>query len=148
MKKSYIAALLIIGILMGYIISTSANYSTYESFATAQSNNGKQFQVVGKLAKDRPMEYNPQKDPNRFSFYMVDSQGETRQVIYAGTKPQDFEKSEQIVLTGKMNGEVFEASKVLLKCPSKYIAKDVDKNGYYDMSKAGTNAPDSTTTTP
>jgi cytochrome c-type biogenesis protein CcmE len=35
-------------------------------------------------------------------------------------KPQDFERSEQIVLTGKMRGEDFVASDMLMKCPSKY----------------------------
>lgn len=34
--------------------------------------------------------------------------------------PQDIEKSEQIVLIGKMKGEEFHATEILMKCPSKY----------------------------
>jgi cytochrome c-type biogenesis protein CcmE len=41
------------------------------------------------------------------------------------TKPQDFERSEQIVLTGSMNGDTFEASDMLLKCPSKYKDQEI-----------------------
>ena len=39
---------------------------------------------------------------------------------YNGTKPNDFERSEQIVIIGKMKGEEFAASGILMKCPSKY----------------------------
>jgi len=40
-------------------------------------------------------------------------------VVFNGSKPQDIERSEQIVLTGKMDGDVFHASKILMKCASK-----------------------------
>jgi cytochrome c-type biogenesis protein CcmE len=75
---------------------------------------------VGKLQKEKEMVYNPIQDANYFSFYVKDQQGEECKVIYAGTKPQDFEKSEQIVLIGKMKADEFHASKILMKCPSKY----------------------------
>jgi cytochrome c-type biogenesis protein CcmE len=32
----------------------------------------------------------------------------------------DFEKSEQIVVIGKMKGDIFYAKDILTKCPSKY----------------------------
>ncbi len=41
-------------------------------------------------------------------------------MILHKSKPQDFDKSEQIVVIGKMNNEVFEADDILMKCPSKY----------------------------
>ena len=40
-------------------------------------------------------------------------------------KPQDFELSEQIVLTGEMRGEAFVASDMLMKCPSKYKDEEI-----------------------
>ncbi|OWY22511.1 cytochrome C biogenesis protein [Sphingobacteriales bacterium UPWRP_1] len=137
MKKSHIAALMLIGVFIAYIIATSANYSTYETFATAHSNEGKEFQVVGVLVPDKEQYYNPQEDANRFTFYMTDENKEERKVVYYGPKPRDFEKSEKIVLTGKMQGEEFHASKILLKCPSKYIEDKLDNKGYY--------APETTT---
>ena len=47
-------------------------------------------------------------------------------VVFQGSKPQDFERSEQIVLTGKMVGEEFHASKILMKCPSKYNDQQIE----------------------
>jgi cytochrome c-type biogenesis protein CcmE len=55
---------------------------------------------------------------------MTDEQGEECLVVYLGAKPQDFEKSEQVVIIGAMKGDVFEASGLLLKCPSKYNDND------------------------
>ena len=45
--------------------------------------------------------------------------------MYNNPKPQDFDASEQVVITGNMRGDVFMADKILLKCPSKYVEKDV-----------------------
>lgn len=135
MKKIHLAVLLLVGLLIGYIITMSSSYTTYETFATAYSNTGKDFQVVGTLDKDQPLIYDPEKDPNYFAFSMIDKQGDKRKVVYKGSKPQDFERSEQIVLTGHSNGDEFLASKILLKCPSKYIQDKLDENGMYDIDK-------------
>jgi len=66
------------------------------------------------------LEYNPEENANLFGFYLVDRNGTERKVVFKGTKPQDFERSEPAVIIGKMNGEVFNADKILMKCPSKY----------------------------
>lgn len=71
------------------------------------------------------MYYNPEEDPNYFSFYLEDQNGEERQVVLTQAKPQDFEMSEQVVVTGKWSGEQFVASEVLLKCPSKYKDEEI-----------------------
>ena len=42
------------------------------------------------------------------------------------SKPQDFEKSEQIVVIGKMEAGNFVASDILMKCPSKYNTSSED----------------------
>jgi cytochrome c-type biogenesis protein CcmE len=34
--------------------------------------------------------------------------------------PTDMDKSERLVLKGRVNGDVFECSSISLKCPSKY----------------------------
>ena len=51
---------------------------------------------------------------------MTDQKGVERLVTYKGAKPQDFEKSEQVVVIGKIENDAFLASSLLLKCPSKY----------------------------
>ena len=125
MKKSSIIGMIIIAIAIGVIISTYADSSTYGSFTEAQDTQ-KELHVVGKLMKGKEMVYNPQKDANYFSFYMKDNKGKECKVEFTGTKPQDFERSEQIVLTGKMNNGSFQASKILMKCPSKYTQDKIE----------------------
>ncbi|MFM6975904.1 MAG: cytochrome c maturation protein CcmE [Sphingobacteriaceae bacterium] len=125
MKKSAIIGIIIIAVAIGVIISTYADSSTYGNFKDAEKTEA-ELHVVGQLDLQKEMVYNPQQDANYFSFYVKDNQGQECKIVFAGTKPQDFEKSEQIVLTGKMvNGE-FKASKILMKCPSKYNKDQVE----------------------
>lgn len=100
-------------------LTAAQDVSTYATFADATSNSGK-VKISGTLAKDKELVYNPEKDPNYFSFYLTDSDGVTNQVVLAQPKPQDFELAEQVVVTGSMDSEIFVASDVLTKCPSKY----------------------------
>ena len=79
-----------------------------------------EFHVVGKHSKNKESIYNPEKNANEFSFYMIDNQGIEKRVILYKPKPQDFERAEQIVLIGKMKEGTFHASEILMKCPSKY----------------------------
>ena len=120
MKKSYIILIVLIAVAIGAIISTYGDASTYEDFAVAAENPGREFHVVGTLNKTKEKHYDPKADANYFSFYMIDEKGNERKVIYHAPEPQDFERSEKIVIIGKLEGEDFIASKILLKCPSKY----------------------------
>ncbi len=121
MKKTHILGIALIAIAIAAILSTVADSSTYSDFADAANNVGKEFHVVGKLEKDKPFEYNPQANANLFGFYMKDNKGVERKVLFNGSKPQDFEKSEQIVVVGKVTEKgYFACSKILMKCPSKY----------------------------
>src|SRR3546814_14237704 len=72
------------------------------------------------------MHYDPKVDANHFSFYMYDNDSTECRVVFRGAKPQDIERSEQIVLTGKMVGDNFHASNILMKCPSKYNEDEVE----------------------
>lgn len=92
----------------------------YASFTQAALQPGKEFHVVGTCDRKRPMRYNPKVNPDLFSFFLTDQNGTQRQVNLHKSKPQDFDKSEQIVLIGTLQDSVFEASDILLKCPSKY----------------------------
>lgn len=125
MKKSSIIGIVVIAIAIGAIISTYADSSTYGSFADATKSEA-ELHVVGQLDKAQQLNYNPKVDANYFSFVMKDKQGKACKVVFNGTKPQDFERSEQIVLTGKMVGSEFHASKILMKCPSKYTKDQIE----------------------
>lgn len=125
MKRSSIIGIVIIAIAIGVIISTYADSSTYGSFNDAVETH-QELHVVGQLNQERQLIYNPKQDANYFSFYMKDNNGKECKVVFNGTKPQDFERSEQIVLTGKMVGSEFHASKILMKCPSKYTKDKIE----------------------
>lgn len=125
MKKSSIFGLVVIAIAIAVIISVYSNSSTYGSFKDA-SNTNSELHIVGHLNKNKQLLYDATKDANYFSFYMKDNKGEECKVVFTGAKPQDFERSEQIVLTGQMQGNEFHASKILMKCPSKYTQDKVE----------------------
>jgi cytochrome c-type biogenesis protein CcmE len=124
MKKSHLLAILVVAVAIGILISASKDVTTYANFAQAAKNEDK-VKLVGELVKERPVEYDPEKDPNFMAFFLKDDAGEIRRVELLAAKPQDFERSESIVLTGKMKGEVFVASDMLLKCPSKYQDQEI-----------------------
>jgi cytochrome c-type biogenesis protein CcmE len=120
MKKTHIIAIIVIAVAIGAILSTVSDSSTYASFNEAIENPGDEYHVVGQLNKEAEMIYNPEEDANLFIFSMIDNNGDEQRVHFAGSKPQDFERSEQVVLVGKYEDETFQASKILMKCPSKY----------------------------
>lgn len=124
MKKSHLLAIGIVAIAIAILVSASKDVTTYSNFTQA-AKNGDKVKLIGQLVKDKPVEYNPDKDPNYLGFYLKDEAGEVRKVVLRATKPQDFERSESIVLTGQMDGETFEASDMLLKCPSKYKDQEI-----------------------
>jgi len=121
MKKSHIVLLVLVAAAVGVIVSMFGDFSTYETFASISKQPGKSFHVIGYLQKDKGMIYDPQTDPNHFTFYAKDKAGTVNKVIFNGSKPTDIEKSEQIVMKGynDANG-VFHCSGIQMKCPSKY----------------------------
>lgn len=130
MKKSAIIGLITIAICVGFLVSLNADTNTYSNFSQAASSDREEH-VMGYWDNTQATYYDAQKDANHFAFFMRDEAGLVKKVVYNGTKPQDFERSEKLVLIGKMNGDVFYASKILMKCPSKYNDNlvEVNKNG-------------------
>jgi cytochrome c-type biogenesis protein CcmE len=117
-----ILAMMAAGVIL--LISASKDMSTYSTFDQVR-RSGEAAKVVGVLAKDKPMYYNAEENANLFRFFMEDQSGEVREVTLAAAKPQDFELSEQIVVTGEFEGDAFIASSILMKCPSKYKNEEV-----------------------
>lgn len=125
MKKSSIIGIVIIAVAIAMIISIYTDSSTYASFTDATKTEA-EIHVVGQLNTEKELYYNPLENANYFAFYMLDNEGMECKVVFNGSKPQDFERSEQIVLTGKMVGKEFHATKILMKCPSKYNENEVE----------------------
>lgn len=125
MKKIQILALVAIAVGIGVIIYAMSDFTTYSNFLQAKEQKDNIVNVVGYLVKDKAITYNPETDPNYFAFTMTDKEGNEQKVYYKGAKPQDFERSEQLVIKGKMDGDLFYAKEILMKCPSKYVNDEV-----------------------
>jgi cytochrome c-type biogenesis protein CcmE len=124
MKKIHVIGIVMIVVAVVLLTNAAGDMSTYASFQEA-ANSQQRVKIAGELAKDKAMDYRPEVDPNYFSFYIRDMNGEERKVVLLAAKPQDFELSEQIVLTGQMEGEIFVATDMLMKCPSKYKDEEI-----------------------
>lgn len=125
MKKAHIALIIVIAVLIGAMITAINDSSSYADFTEAFSNPGEEFHVVGKLEKEKEMIYDPLSNPDLFIFFMKDMNGKEQKVYLHKSKPQDFERSEQIVLIGSVENNEFHANDILMKCPSKYTDGEV-----------------------
>lgn len=120
MKRTHIIMLVAIAVAIGALIMMSVDFSTYDTIESARQKQGKFVHLIAKLDRSVPLDYDPAKNPNYLSFTAIDSLGGRAKVIYLNTKPAELEHSERVVLKGKMQGDIFECSDILLKCPSKY----------------------------
>jgi cytochrome c-type biogenesis protein CcmE len=127
MKLSYIAAIVVIAAAIGIIVVTAGDASTYatfdEAYQLASNGNRNSIHVVGELKKDDQGEIigvEAGEDKVSFSFILVDESGKEQKVTYNEPMPPDFLRSEKVVVIGRYQQDDFIASKILLKCPSKY----------------------------
>jgi cytochrome c-type biogenesis protein CcmE len=125
MKRTHIVLLVLVAAAVCVIVSMFGDFSTYETFASAKNEAGKEFHVMGYLDKVKGVQYDPQVDPNHCTFYVKDKAGNQSKVIFNGAKPTDIEKSEQIVMTGSMQNGTFHCRQIQMKCPSKYKTDQV-----------------------
>lgn len=133
MKKSHILILVVIAAAIAIIVSTAGDASTYvgfdEAIAMSTSGNKKEIHVVGELKKDsqgKIIGIEEGSDKVSFSFVMIDDKGKQQKVIYNQPMPADFTRSEKVVVVGSYDNEIFKASKILLKCPSKYQEEKIN----------------------
>ncbi|MBT8191371.1 MAG: cytochrome c maturation protein CcmE [Bacteroidia bacterium] len=128
MKKGYIIAFIAIIAAISIILSASEDVSSYVSFTEAARTTTR-VKISGELNRDKEIEYDPFNAPNIVKFHMLDYEGVSNEVILKQEKPQDFELSESVVVTGQMQNGVFIADEVLLKCPSKYKDEELKIRG-------------------
>ena len=118
MKKTEIILILLVAVIIGVILSLTYNASTYITFTDAEKRMGKEYTVIGELIKEKEIRFEPRL--NLLTFYASDSLKNERKVYYYDSKPQDFERSEKITMTGFASDSGFIANTILMKCPSKY----------------------------
>lgn len=114
----------IVGLAMlslAVILLTDNIVSPYVTFARAKKDYGSYVQVIGRLNRSVPIHHGS----DGFSFTLIDKEGTIMRAEHLGPKPLNFEHADQIVLLGKYSPErdIFEADRVLVKCPSKYRSR-------------------------
>jgi len=89
----------------------------YVSFTEARAAAGGAVQVAG-FPHHRDADFAAEKGV--FTFPMENEDGEVMQVAFRGVKPGNFDQAEKVVVIGRYQEGRFEASQILVKCPSKY----------------------------
>ncbi len=117
-KPKTIVSLAVLAIFASLLLFSFGNQvGSYMSFQEAAVADARAH-VVGEWVRPEETQYNPM--TNVFSFYMRDDQGEERLVNYNNPKPASFEDAEKLVVEGRLEGRIFRADRILMKCPSKY----------------------------
>jgi cytochrome c-type biogenesis protein CcmE len=118
--KRLIIVLLVLFLLGVAFYSMRGTLTPYVPFSEAMESD-EYVQVLGSLVKSAP----PQHFEGSFSFDLVDNKGTFMKVLYRGTKPLNFEHAQQVVALGTYMKDrgIFEAERILVKCPSKYTRK-------------------------
>lgn len=132
MKKTHIVIIIVIAVAIGVIITSAGDSSTYVTFdqaqQMAQAGKKKNIHVVGQLKKDPAgniIGIREGADKVSFSFILVDDAGREQTVNYNEPMPTDLIRSEKVVVIGSYQGDEFNATKIILKCPSKYQEQNV-----------------------
>ncbi len=120
MKKTHLILLVLIAAAIVVLVSYTGDLSSYETIGSAKQKEGKFVNLIVKMDKSKAVQYDPAKDPNLLEFNVQDSLGGKIAVVYHNTMPTDMEKSERLVLKGNVQGDHFECSAIVMKCPSKY----------------------------
>ena len=116
MKAGTIATvvLTVIG-LCAVVFAFVKNSSPYVTVAQAKEHRGGSVHLSGDLLRETIHQ-----GAGRLTFEMVDEEGQRAQVVFKGMAPSNMKDATKVVAIGSMKGDVFEADKLLLKCPSKY----------------------------
>ena len=118
-KKSYvIGAVIVVLALIMAMYSFQSTLTAYVSVSEAKASP-RAVQVAGIVVKGSK-HYDMQN--NRLKFTLREDSGDEMAVEYDGRRPANFDDVAKVVSIGKYNvkREVFVATELLVKCPTKY----------------------------
>ena len=127
-KNRTILGVAIIVVLLGFLaISSFSNSISY--YMTIDELNDKGESVYGETVNINGSvileSINWEPENQLLEFTLTDG-GETLNVVYEGSLPNNFREATSVVVSGQYSeDQIFRANKMLVKCPSKYEADDV-----------------------
>lgn len=112
--------------LSGAVFAFLANASPYVTVAQAKvTEKADNLHLKGDILTET-VEIKPQ--ARTCEFVLKDDHGQTMQVVSSDIPPNMGEAT-MVVAVGGMEGEIFKARKLLVKCPSKYQSENGDNYG-------------------
>lgn len=128
-KNRTILGVTIIVVLLGFLaISSFSNSISYYMTITELEEKGElvygeTVNINGSVILES---INWEPENLLLEFTLADG-GETLNVVYEGSLPNNFREATSVVVSGQYSEDkIFKANKMLVKCPSKYAADDVD----------------------
>jgi len=122
MKPKIIIGIIIIVAALGWLIfggftSSAVYYLSISELMAHEAESGEGLRVTGYVAPES-IDWNAEKIELRFKMY---EDADSIDVYYAGIMPDQLQDAQQVVAEGHLDetGQ-FIATKLLLKCPSKY----------------------------
>lgn len=101
----------------GLVAAFLANASPYVTIAEAKQLQGDNLHLAGDILKET-LKVDGAAQTVRFR--LKDEKGEVVDVLYRGPQPANMGEATKVVVVGGVKDGVFEARKMLVKCPSKY----------------------------
>ena len=116
------AVLVLVAVVGGLMIRSISNaatfYYTVDEYRALHVAPNRTVQVKGTIV--------PQSirwDGSRLDLsFVMEEKGEALRVHYSGVKPDTLQDGIEAVVTGRMQQGTFEATELMIKCPSKYQA--------------------------
>ncbi len=119
MNKKYILGGFVVVVFIGMmILLLTQGGLQYEDDLSKVMAKSKTIKAAGKWMKEKSIEMNTQEKVCFFT--MSDNLGNQMKVKYKGVLPDNFSTAQSIVVTGKFQNGLFNATDILTKCPSKY----------------------------
>jgi cytochrome c-type biogenesis protein CcmE len=104
--------------LCAVVFAFVKNSSPYVTVAQARQSDHESVHLAGDIDKSTV-----HVGRATVSFQIKDEEGQTANVVYSGPPPANLGEATKVVAIGAMKGDVFQAERLLLKCPSKYEAE-------------------------
>ena len=128
-KNRTILGVAIIVVLLGFLaVSSFSNSLSYYMTVTELKEQGESaysetVNINGSVILES-INWEPE---NQLLQFTLTDGGETLDVIYEGSLPNNFREATSVVVSGQYSEDgIFRSNKMLVKCPSKYIADDID----------------------
>ncbi|MEA4883539.1 MAG: cytochrome c maturation protein CcmE [Clostridia bacterium] len=117
MKRRLILVLIIVAAFAVFAFGAfRTSLTPYVTFTEAETRGGA-VQVSGTVD---PGSAETDVSTGVFRFRLTDRDGRMMRVEFREAPPSNFDQAESVVVVGLIRGDVFEARKILVKCPSKY----------------------------